>query len=231
MPAHKWCKPSIIIGMIVCLEGLLEEVGRETITVKPVAAITLEVLVPAYAAGRLGGQIGQAIRLHTLTYFESQSQGSTMLPRLAGFLTREDKAFFELFVTCKGIGYRKAMRAMALPCNQIAAAIVDRDVKMLQTLPEIGKRTAETVVASLRGKVDPFVTAAAYPGEAATAGGDAGTAAPVARASRDALDVFLQLGENRIQAMTWIDQVLAKEDGPKDTQGIVAEVYRLKAGA
>ena len=42
-------------------------------------------------------------------------------------------------------------------CDAVAEAIAARDHGMLQTLPEIGKRTAETICVELKGKVDPFV--------------------------------------------------------------------------
>ena len=80
-----------------------------------------------------------------------------MIPRLAGFLSVEDRAFFELFTTCKGIGNRKALRAMSLDVGQLAGAISDRDIALLQTLPDIGRRTAETIIATLHGKVDRFL--------------------------------------------------------------------------
>lgn len=194
-------------------------------------SMTYEVLLPAYTAARLGGSIGQAIALSTLYYIESQAQGATMIPRLAGFLSAEDQRFFELFTTCKGIGYRKALRAMAVDVARLATAISDRDVAMLQTLPEIGRRTAETIVATLRGKVDRFVTATAF-APAGQSGGEPGgdSESPSSTTARQALDVLIQLGENRVQAIDWIDRVLHdQESAPGDVQQLVAGVYRLKS--
>ena len=113
--------------------------------------LTYEVLLPGFVVGRLGGSISQPVTLHTLHFFESLNQGATLVPRLAGFMTAEDRRFFELFTTCKGIGNRKALRAMALSTEQIASGIADRDVALLQSLPEVGRRTAETIVATLHG--------------------------------------------------------------------------------
>ncbi|MEO1235753.1 MAG: hypothetical protein AAFX76_03075 [Planctomycetota bacterium] len=44
--------------------------------------------------------------------------------------------------------------------------------------------------------------------------------------------MLIQLGENRTQAVQWIDRVLAVENGerPAEVQDVVAAVYRLKAG-
>ena len=215
--------------MIARVTGELEALEGDSALLHLPVGVALSVALPAFAAGRLGGSIGQTVTLHTFTFLESHAQGATIYPRLAGFLTPEDRAFFELFVTVKGIGHRKALRAMTLGTGQLAAAIADRDLATLQSLPEIGKRTAETIVVSLKGKVDPFVgvdrpTATGSPDEAtAPASGGGGIV-------RDALEVLTQLGENRVQALAWIDQIMATDNAPDTTDAIVAEVYRIKAG-
>ena len=228
---HKWALMCIIVGMIVKIKGILESVEGGGALVQTDTGLTYEVLVPAYTAARLGGSLGQEITLHTLHFIESIGQGNTLLPRLAGFTTMEDRRFFELFTTCKGIGNRKALRAMTLNTGQIAAAIADRDAAMLKSLPEIGARTAETVIATLHGKVDAFVAASAYSGGAA-AGGATGGGAAGGGLARETLEVLLALGENHAQVVAWIDQALSVEedDRPGDVQQLIARVYQIKAG-
>ena len=220
--------------MLAGIEGEIIRVAHDRAELRVTlgeGSLVYEVLLPAFLVARLGGRIGERVTLHTLHYLESHGQGQTMLPRLAGFASREDKAFFELFVTVKGIGYRKALRAMTMEVGQVAAAIADRDVKLLQTLPEIGRRTAETVVVTLRDKVDAFVSASAYPGGGAGVEEAAGAGGAGARGmARGALEVLLQLGENRVQAMAWIDAAMSGDDPPRDVEGLVAAVYRVKAG-
>lgn len=211
--------------MIARIEGTLVGIEQGAAMVSTPGGFTFQVLVPAYTAARLGGSLDQAVSFTTYCFVESQSQGSTLIPRLAGFTNSEDRAFYELFVTCKGIGPKRALRAMAIATHQIAAAIADRDATMLQSLPEIGKRTAETIIATLRGKVDHFIDI-----PASTSG--VKPAAPSISIAREALEVLLQLGENRIEALAWIDRALAasEEAPPKDAQGLLAAVYRIKAG-
>ena len=120
--------------MIARLDGVLESVGEGAALVRVDGGLTYEVLVPSYAEAELAGRVGEPVSLHTLYYLESQNQGATMTPRLAGFVSIEDRRFFELFTTCKGIGNRKALRAMTLGTDQIAAAIADRDVATLQSV-------------------------------------------------------------------------------------------------
>jgi Holliday junction DNA helicase RuvA len=215
--------------MIVKLEGLLESIDADRACVRLPDGLTYEVLLPAYTAARLTGSVGDVVTLHTLHYLESQAQGATIFPRLAGFISALDREFFELFVTCKGIGHRRALRAMTLSTAQIAGAIADRDLALLQSLPEVGKRTAETIAVTLKGKVDRFL-------DAVPVGAGAGTTAEApARVggglARDALNVLVQLGENRTQAVNWIDRALASDDAPNDVEALVAEVYRIKGGS
>lgn len=215
--------------MIAKVDGILEHVGPDRAMVRLGVGITLEVLLPAYTAARLGGSLDQPVTLHTLAFFEAESQGASMVPRLAGFATDHDRQFYTLFTTCKGIGRRRALRAMTLATNQIAAAIEDRDLPLLQTLPEIGKRTAETVVATLRGKVGHFIDAKPALSESASEGPDHG-AGSTSSLSREALNVLVQLGERRQDAAAWIDRAMSQDDPPTDVQSVIAEVYRIKAG-
>ncbi len=213
--------------MIARIEGILDSIEADRAYLRLPNGLTYEVLLPAFTSARLGGSIGRDVTLHTLHYLESQAQGATIYPRLAGFLSATDKQFFELFVTCKGIGHRRALRAMTLSTAQIAGAIADRDLALLQSLPEVGKRTAETIAVTLKGKVDRFVDAL----PAGTTGSDGEPATtPSGGLARDALHVLLQLGENRVQATNWIDRALSSDDAPKDAEALVAEVYRIKGG-
>ncbi|MEM8739300.1 MAG: Holliday junction branch migration protein RuvA [Planctomycetota bacterium] len=214
--------------MIAKIYGTLQAIERDKALVDLGQGLVYEVMLPAFAATRLAASEGRPVTLHTLTFIESTTQGGTMFPRLAGFLTAEDKSFFELFVTCKGIGHKRALRAMVLDTATLASAIADRDAKLIQTMPEVGKKLAETVVVTLRDKVEPFVSGAAYP--SATGPPEDGQTRNRGTLARESLEVLMQLGEQRAQAVQWIDRVLAADDRPDDAQGVVAAVYRLKAG-
>ena len=197
------------------------------------AGLVYELLLPAYAAVRLSVKTGQVVTLHTFPFIEATAQGATMFPRLAGFLTAGDRAFFELFVTCKGIGHKRALRAMVLDTRTLANAIADRDLKLVQTMPEVGKKLAETIVVTLRDKVERFVGTEAAKGGTGVAAqdesisvADDGEGRGVAR---EALEVLLQLGEQRLQAVQWIDRVMLADETPTSVEAVIAAVYRLRA--
>jgi len=118
--------------------------------------LVYEVLVPAADEERLRERVGGAVEFHTLHYLEGQGQGTSFRPRLIGFGSPLERDFFELFTTVKGIGNRKALRALQMPFGMVAELIARRDVSMLTTLPEIGRKTAETIVVELKGRIDRF---------------------------------------------------------------------------
>jgi Holliday junction DNA helicase RuvA len=175
--------------------------------------LTYEVLVPAADSMALAARIGQPVSFHTLHYLEGQGQGASFWPRLIGFQAPADRAFFELFTTVKGIGNRKALRAMQVSHGRMAEAIAAGDAKFLATLPEIGKRTAESTIVELKGKLDPFLADPAAARRAEHAASIAAVAALPVGPAADAEEVLVALGEQRPHARAKIERVLAGASG------------------
>src|SRR5215213_9293356 len=143
--------------MIASLTGTLAHVDEDRIHLQ-VGPILYELLVPAADVTRLNDDVGLEMTFHTMMYLQGDANGGNIEPRLLGFLRREDKKFFEKFITVKGIGPRKALKALAMPVGEIAQAIESKDARALTELPEIGKRTAEQIIAELSGKVQEFAS-------------------------------------------------------------------------
>ncbi len=195
--------------MITRIEGVLEDVTDGVAEVRVADSIVHEVLVPACDTGELAMKVGAKVRLFTLHYFESQGQGSHFIPRLIGFNSREQRAFFELLTTVKGIGNRKALRAMQVSHARMAEAIAGGDAKFLATLPEIGKRTAESTIVELKGKLDAFLKDPTAARRAAAAVSAVVTPLVPSGPAADAEEVLVALGEPRAQAREKIERVIA----------------------
>ncbi len=159
--------------MITRIDGILEQAGEGAVHVR-VGDVTYELLVPACDEAEWMSSVGSGVSLHTLHYLESQGQGASFWPRLIGFREPGDRDFFDLFTSVKGIGMRRALRSIAIPPARIAEAIVVRDTALLMSLPEIGKKTAETMVLELRDKVTSFAMRASGLGGAGNAGAEPG---------------------------------------------------------
>ena len=203
---------------------MLVEVGEtHTAQIEPEGSpLTYEVLLPAYLAERLRASVGKPVTLITLQYLESQGQGTSFIPRLIGFATERDRRFFDVFTTVKGIGNKKALRAMAVEPARIARAIATKDVKALVDLPEIGKRMAETIIAELNGKVDSFLSAAEIEQL-----GHASEIKPLIKgtAAEEAVEALVALGEQRPEAERKIAKVSARLGAKATSDALVAGVF------
>jgi holliday junction DNA helicase RuvA len=209
-------------SMISRIEGTLLAIA-EGKALLGAGHLTYELLVPGADQQRLNTMVGQVVQFHTLHYFENQNQGAAYIPRLIGFNSPDDRAFFELFTTVKGIGNRKALRSLQLPFGTIASAIAEKDVDLLKSLPEIGQRTAETIIVELHGKVDRFV-------ELKHAGTDQSRPLDDARAQviHDAVNVMSQLGESKLTARQLAERALTADPTIADAEALLAAAYRLK---
>lgn len=188
-------------------------------------SIAYEVMVPGVVADRLGAQLGGTVTLHTVELLEGQGQGVTLTPRLIGFGTPEERSFFVLFTTVKGLGSRKALRALRAPVERVARAIAERDTVFLKTLPEIGARLADTIVAELHGKVDGYVGSEATGDEP----GGAASAALSGEAAEQAVAALVQLGEPRSHAESLVRRALASSPGLDSADGILAAAFSVRS--
>ncbi|NLE28727.1 MAG: hypothetical protein GX629_03540 [Phycisphaerae bacterium] len=209
--------------MIVRITGKLISVNEGNLVLDR-DGIWQEINIPAFAQGMLSGKVGQSITLYTIEYYEGTAVGGNLFPRLVGFLEPEERTFFMEFIKVKGLGYRKALKALALPISEIATAIENADVKLLSHLPEIGKRTSEQLVASLKGKLDRF----AYAGQRTVVGEP--VLEELDQLQREALEVLIQLGEKRNEAVEMIQKISKADPSITDPGKIVEAVYRRKAG-
>ena len=128
--------------MISALTGELRRVDEDRLYVQ-VGPLLVEMLVPAADVPLLQAGVGQEMTFHTILYFEGDAAGGGGLePRLVGFLRPEDKRFFDKFITVKGIGPKKALKALVqaaphgqqAPLQQAAEALFGK-VKVEESTP------------------------------------------------------------------------------------------------
>lgn len=208
--------------MIVRLTGTLTDVFEERVVVER-DGLAYELLVPRFAAGELAAHRGRQVTLHTMEYVEGNPGGGNLVPRLVGFLHAEDRAFFETFTTVKGVGIRKALRALVEPTAGVARDIEAADTKALSRLPGIGPRMAQQIVAELSGKLAEFSRGAA--------GEPVGAESGMTRVQRDALELLVAWGDGRGDAQRWITRAAQLHPDLNAVEAWVKAAYRIKAGA
>lgn len=203
--------------MITRIAGRLESVDEFSLLLDR-DGLAYEVLIPRFASADLAGRVGETVVLHTVHYIEGNAIGANFTPRLIGFLSVTDRDFFYHFTSVKGVGMRKALRAMSVPPHQIAAAIEHGDERLLTTLPEIGRKLAAQMITDLRGKLAAFlVTSQASKPLAELTDGQ-----------RVALDILVQWGDRRADAQRWITAAVEADPRLKSPDEIVKAAYRVK---
>lgn len=74
--------------------------------------------------------------------------------QLFGFNSRAEKEFFTQLLKVNGVGPKSAMTIMSgASLGHIQSWIEDGDAKALSLLPKVGKKTAEQIVLTLKGKL------------------------------------------------------------------------------
>jgi Holliday junction DNA helicase RuvA len=206
--------------MIAGIEGKLVRLGTESALIQ-VGSITYEVMLPGYCISTLSGRIGSDVTLCTMEYYEGSLGGGNLIPRIVGFLSEAERDFFAKFISVKGMGIRKGLRALSIPSADIAAAIENGDEKMLQSLPGVGRRMAQQIVAELKGKLQAFALGAEPAGAAQ---------ARFEPFQAEALEILIAWGEKRNEAMELIELATEKHPDVRTAEALVPLVYRLKQG-
>ena len=206
--------------MIARVEGKLVKLDTDSALLQ-VGAVGYEVMLASYCVNALSDKLGTDITLCTMEYYEGTPGGGNLIPRMVGFLNASERDFFTKFISVKGIGIKKGLRALSIPIATIAAAIENADDKTLMSLPEVGKRTAQQIIAELKGKLQTFAVGA-EPGRPEEA--------RFKPFQIEALEILIAWGERRSEAMELIELACEKHPDINSAEALVPLVYRLKQG-
>ena len=205
--------------MISHLKGRLARKNETASTVEiDVGGVWYEVDLPAFVWRALEDrEVGEELELETY-YFVTQN---APIPRLIGFQRVVERAFFEKLITVPNVGPTTATRALAFSVSAIARWIEAGDTAALGRLPAIGKRSAETIVAQLRGKVTE---------EALLADEGFDRPEPVkqeapSEVAQDTIDALVALGYSRTEAEKLVQQVEA-DSAPETVEDAIRAVFR-----
>lgn len=206
--------------MIAWIQGKLIQLNESNAMVL-VGSIGYELMLPGYAVMAMANKIGEDIELCTMEYYEGTPGGGNLIPRMVGFLNAEERNFFQKFTSVKGIGIKKGLKSLSIPIETIASAIESGDEKTIMSLPGLGKRMAQHIIAELQGKVQTFAT------EQLTA-----TAEVInfKAYQAEALEILIAWGERRNESMELIAIACKKHPDIKTAEELVPLVYRLKQG-
>jgi len=206
--------------MIARIEGKLVKLDSDSALVQ-VGSVGYEVMLASYCVSALSDKVGSDITLCTMEYYEGTPGGGNLMPRMVGFLNAGERDFFTKFISVKGIGIKKGLRSLSVPIATIAAAIENADDKTLMSLPSVGRRMAQQIIAELKGKLQSFAVGAeaARPAEAR-----------FKPFQIEALEILIAWGEKRTEAIELVELACQKHPDIYSAEALVPLVYRLKQG-
>ena len=112
--------------------------------------------------------------------------------QLYGFADAAERELFELLLAVNGVGPKVALAIVSgYSPSELRRAIVREDAALFETIPGIGRKTAQRVVLELKEKIAPLV---------AVPGGGADAAAPGDDAHLVAREALVELGYSVAEA-------------------------------
>lgn len=150
------------------------------------------------------------ISLHTYSAIQNIAEGRLFIHMQVkedghsffGFFDKEEKDIFLLLISVSGVGASTArMMLSSTRPDEITKAIQLGDVKLLERVKGIGKKTAERLVLELKDKVGKQSTSSI-----------GGVSVPIVNTiEQDALIALTALGINRVQAEQSIQKIIRTE--------------------
>lgn len=131
--------------MIVTLEGTVSEKLIDQVIIN-VAGVGYGVLMTSEHLTTL--LVGEKTKLYIHEHIRENSDD------LFGFMSLEEKMFFELLLSVSGVGPKMALNIMSIgDIGEVRMAISSGDLKLIQSANGVGRKVAERVVVDLKDKV------------------------------------------------------------------------------
>jgi len=132
--------------MIAYLSGKLLE-KEANLVIVDVGGVGYEVIIPLSTFYDLG-EPGEEVSLRIYTHVRED------VFQLFGFKTVRERELFLLLISVSGIGPKSAITALSgMSADEIISAIRQNNLARLNSIPGVGKKTAERLVIELRDKI------------------------------------------------------------------------------
>lgn len=163
------------------------------------------------------------ISLNTYTHIQNSESGKlyTYLQikedahTLYGFFDRGEKEMFIQLISVSGIGAATARMMLShLKPDEVSAAIQQGNIKLLESIKGIGKKTAERLVLELRDKVNKIDNILHVPASAGNS------------TQQDALNALVALGITRAQAETAIKKISFTENNINNLEELIKKALK-----
>jgi Holliday junction DNA helicase RuvA len=164
--------------------------------------------------------VGEPVTLHTHVIAREEALA------LYGFHSEQERDLFLMLLSVQAVGPKVALAVLSGGApRELMAAIAAADARRFQSVPGIGKRTAERIIVELREKV--ALASDAPPGDAAPISARRGAQDSSVGQRGLAREGLLELGYAPLEA----EQMLRSADGDS-AEALIADALRLaRAGS
>ena len=140
--------------------------------------------------------------------------------QLYGFSTAQEKQLFKMLLSVSGIGPKTALNVLStMTVPSFCTAILNADLKAINQISGIGKKTAELLVLELKNKVKDVSPESSF---AKSPASDA-----VSKAGEDAVRALVQLGlKQEIASKTVHDLLVGKDQKECTSENIIRLALR-----
>ncbi|HEX37408.1 MAG TPA: Holliday junction branch migration protein RuvA [Candidatus Cloacimonetes bacterium] len=136
--------------MFEYIRGTISE-KKTTFVVLDVGGVGYHITIPISTYDRLG-DIGSTGKLYIHFHVRENEQ------RFFGFSTKEEREVFESLLKVAGIGPKIAISILSgITIKDLFEVVARQDVKVLSTVPGIGKKSSERIIVELKDKFEDML--------------------------------------------------------------------------
>jgi Holliday junction DNA helicase RuvA len=180
--------------MIARIKGKLAYKSTDRLIVD-VNGVGYQVYVPLSTYYALP-ETGEILQLRIITIVREDAFN------LFGFLTKEEQEMFEYLISVSKIGPKVGLNTLSgMSVNVLKEAILQGDIEKINSIPGIGKKTAERIVLELKEKVGKIVLDASSIVDS--------TDPSTRTVLKDALSALINLGYKKLSAELALKKVTA----------------------
>ena len=144
---------------------------------------------------------------------------------LFGFLTEIEEVLFQRLISVAGVGPALALKVLSgLEPADLVDAIRHGDLRLLGTIPGVGKKTAERLVVELKDKMPELLALLGKPAKS-----EPSESSPETALRDDLVSALLNLGYQRSQVDKAVREALENLTSPSFEGALKGALHRLSS--
>mgnify|MGYP000946311055 CR=1 FL=1 len=179
--------------MIASIEGNVTQVLDDSVVIN-VGGIGIRVFIPSSLIKEV--EVHKILALHTYLVVREDALV------LYGFESDEERNMYVILLGANGVGPRTALSIMStLSMEMIHNAVIQEQPEVFSRVPGVGKKTAQSIILDLHGKVTK---------------GALSTGTPLKEVDADVIAALTSLGYSVVEAQTALQMI--PKDAPNDLE-------------